>query len=57
MKNEVIFFISLVFTNKDKVAEKYEKYEHKKSGKNPLFMPLCSMFFLYSKNSILEKNR
>ena len=54
MKNEVIFFISLVFTNKDKIAEKYEKYEHKKSGKSPLFMPLCSIFFLYSKNTILE---
>ena len=54
MKNEVILFISLVLTNKDKVAEKYEKYEHKKSGKNPLFMPLYSIFFLYTKNSILE---
>lgn len=54
MKNEVTFFISLVFTNKDKVAEKYEKYEHKKSGINKGFLPLYSMFFLYSKNSILE---
>jgi len=41
VKNEVIFFISLVFTNKDKVADKYEKYEHKKVAKT-----LCLCHFV-----------